>query len=142
MDNERDLHAEKVVSFRSGRQKLIEQIRESERIIERSQRLLQEIDDLLAKSGPKPQVASIRPVLADVPEHLTAIRVDSTCARPSWRMAPVPTPTQQPREGPEPQTDRRLRIHPFGAGPLRAAISSRLPPDMTSITGGCRAGFA
>jgi len=54
MDNERDLHAEEVVSFRTGRQKLIEQIRESERIIERSQRLLQEIDDLLAKSGPKP----------------------------------------------------------------------------------------
>jgi predicted nucleic acid-binding Zn-ribbon protein len=54
MDQERDLREEEIVRLRGERQKLMEQIRESQRTIERSQQSLKRIDELLAKALLKP----------------------------------------------------------------------------------------
>jgi hypothetical protein len=50
MSKARDLREEELASLRGERQKLTEQIRQSQETIERSQSLPRQIDELLAKS--------------------------------------------------------------------------------------------
>jgi hypothetical protein len=53
MPNETDLHNEHLADLRRGREDLLEQIKASQKTIERSRELIDQIDKLLAKSGLK-----------------------------------------------------------------------------------------
>jgi hypothetical protein len=54
MSEDANVEKERLSELQQGRAQLIEQIRESQRTIERSQELIKRIDDLLADTGPKP----------------------------------------------------------------------------------------